>query len=279
MLTDASETFFRQENLGSSSFLIDFGGNNFSSTAGNYVQVYVPNDSGKPYIATSTIELDLYRDYDLEVTYNAEEGAKIYLDGEDVTRYIYGKAGNAIIDTNKEYLIGTNENESFYGEVNSLSLSYNGNTTNYIEEEIDTSDIKLEAKVKLTSASQTFFRQENLGSKSFLVEFGADNFSSKSGYYVQVYVPNDLGKAYIAISTIALEKDQLHTLKITYEEGIGAAIILDGQDVTEYKSGDAGKPVIGDIDTYVAGSNLNEIFVGDIKYLTLSSEAKELYNY
>jgi T1SS-143 domain-containing protein len=147
------------------------------------------------------------------------------------------------------------------------------------------SGFKFEADVKLDSASETFFRQQNNGSNSFLIEFGdADHNSPHNpGTYLQLYIPLVNGGVYKAVTIDSLTIDEWHSIEVNYDPINGATIFIDGQSVgLDDSMGDSPSAMVSVSDgNYTVGSTQGEDFNGvfkDVKITSLEDDSEIVPN-
>ncbi len=147
------------------------------------------------------------------------------------------------------------------------------------------SGFKFEADVKLDSNSETFFRQNDNGSNSFLIEFGdADHNSPHNpGTYLQLYIPLVNGGVYKAVTIDSLTIDEWHSIEVNYDPINGATIFIDGQSVgLDDSMGDSPSAMVAVNDSnYTVGSTTNEDFNGvfkDVKITSLEDDTEIVPN-
>lgn len=136
------------------------------------------------------------------------------------------------------------------------------------------------ADVKLDSGSNTFFRQQDDGSDTFLIEFGGSTMTDNSlNGYIQVYIPTNNGIIKF-ISNTALDYNDWHNIEVEYSNTNSIATIkIDGTDVTLTDVTSFGimtepNPYAGH--EYTIGSTNNEQFNGEFKDVTITTIADDM---
>lgn len=138
---------------------------------------------------------------------------------------------------------------------------------------------RFEADVKLDGVSETFFRQENNASTSFLIEFGGKDFSSSAGNYLQVNIPVEGNNKYYTFSVKEpIAYDTWTNIEIGYSHTTGASVIIDGiiLETTDIKTYNGNKDVQEMMDSviddnYTIGSTTSEYFNGEFKDVRITA--------
>ena len=165
-LTSGSNTFFRQENGDSDSFLIEFGTEGFNNGLGSYIQIYIPTDSGI-YRVESVDPINYNEWTNIEIVYSQDSGATLKVNGVDVELISYSADGtDGVVTTvsDDNYSIGDHDSEVFNGEVSNLSIttlsdnvevySYSTEPDTFVEDESGSVSI-IGSEISITDVDDT----------------------------------------------------------------------------------------------------------------------------
>jgi len=206
--------------------------------------------------------------------YNDRADTNALAEGEQVTEvFTYkvtnenGEESTATLTIN---ITGTDDLPEF--EVATVANDINGIDLTSLD---FSSGFNFVADVKLNNNSETFFRQNNNGSNSFLIEFGDDDHSSphNPGTYLQLYIPLINGGVYKAVTIDPLTTNDWHSLEINYDPINGASVSINGQNVAVDDSFGDLPSIMKDVtdSNYTIGSTSTEDFNGEFKNISITS--------